>query len=49
MVYTDMMKTSTMSHASAGVIGHTGQLSQVSLGNLLTIGILQEIPQQSEL
>lgn len=28
----DMMKTSTMSHASVGVTGHTGQLFQVSLG-----------------
>lgn len=31
MAYTDMMRTSTMSHASGGVIGHTGPLFQVSL------------------
>lgn len=43
------MKTSTMSRASVGVTGHTGQLFQVSLGHFLTTARLQEIPQQSEL
>lgn len=46
---TDMMKTSTMSHASVEVTGHTGQLFQVSLGHFLTTAILQKMPQQSEL
>ena len=31
-----MTKTSTMNHAGAGVIGHTGQWFQVSLGYLPT-------------